>query len=319
MIATDKPVVLFGGGGFVGRHVAQALLARGYRVRIAQRSPRRAMAIRALGNMGQTQFVAVDIGKADQVAAALAGAGAAVNLVGLLKGAMHAAHVAGARAIAQAAASAGLGALVHVSAIGADPASRSAYGRTKGEGEAAVRQAFPAATILRPSIIFGQDDGFTNRFAGLIATGSALPLHVVPLIRGKTRFQPVHVGDVARAIALAVIEPERHAGRTYELGGPDVLTLGEINRWIARAIERPCRFLPVPDGAARALATLTGWAPGAPITRDQFEMLRSDNVVAGDAPGLDIFGIRPAPMAALAPAWLDRYRRQGRFGLPARR
>jgi len=315
MSSLDKPVVLFGGGGFLGRQVAQELLTRGYRIRIAQRDVRATQAIRSLGDMGQTQFVAMDITKADQVAAALAGAGAAVNLVGLLRGAMQAAHVTGARNIAQAAAAAGLEALVHVSAIGADPASASAYGRTKGEGEAAVRAAFPRATIVRPSILFGRDDGFTNRFAQLIATGSAVPLlHVVPLIRGGTRFQPVHVGDVARAIAMAVEAPDRFGGETYELGGPDVMTLAQINSWIAEQTCRRVHFLPIADPLAKAMATLTGWAPGAPITRDQFQMLLKDNVVAPDAKGIDSFGIRPGPLAAFAPAWLAQYRKQGRFG-----
>ncbi len=314
MSATDKPVVLFGGGGFVGRQVAQELLSRGYRVRIAQRAPRAAVKIRSFGNMGATQFVAVDISDADQVAAALVGAGAAVNLVGLLRGDMKTAHVIGAGNIATAAAAAGLDALVQISAIGADPDSNSAYGQTKAQGEAAVRAAFPKATILRPSIIFGRDDQFTNRFAGLIATAASLPLRPVPLIRGETRFQPIHVGDVARAIATAIADPGKFGGETYEIGGPDVLTLGDINKWIAGQIGRSCNFLPIPDGIAKALATLTGWAPGAPITKDQFAMLLGDNVVAPGAKGIASFGIRPAPMAALAPAWLEQYRKQGRFG-----
>ena len=317
MSSLDKPVVLFGGGGFLGRQVAQDLLGRGYRIRIAQRDVRATQAIRSLGNMGQTQFVAVDITKADRVAAVLADAGAAVNLVGLLKGNMQAAHVTGARNIAEAAAATGLEALVHVSAIGADPVSPSAYGRTKGEGEAAVRAAFPKATILRPSILFGRDDGFTNRFAQLIAMGSALPFHVVPLIRGEARFQPIHVGDVGEAIARAIDDPARFGGATYELGGPDVMTLAQINHWIAGQIGRKANFLPLPDGLASTLATLTGWAPGAPITRDQYRMLLKDTVVAPDAKGIDAFGIRPAPMAALVPAWLTQYRRQGRFSSPA--
>jgi len=319
MNRADKPVVVFGGGGFLGRQVAQELLSRGYRVRIAQRNPLSAVAIRSLGNMGQTQFVAVDITRPDQVRAALAGAGAAVNLVGLLRGPMQAAHVDGARNIAEAAAAAGAEALVHVSAIGADSASPSTYGRTKGQGEEAVRTAFPRATILRPSILFGQDDQFTNRFAQLIVAGSTMPvLRAVPVIRGATKFQPVHVGDVARAIALAVDQPERFGGQRYELGGPDILSLAGINRWIAGQIGREVRFLPVPDGAARALATMTGWAPCAPITRDQFQMLLSDNVVAKGARGLAAFGIHPAPLAALAPGWLMQYRRKGRFGATAR-
>lgn len=314
MTATDKPVVLFGGGGFVGRQVAQELLSRGYRLRIAQRTPRLAMGVRSLGNIGQTQFVSVDITNPDQVAAALQGAGAAINLVGLLKGDFKAAHVIGADNIAQAAASAGLDALVHISAIGADPASNSGYGKTKAEGEAAVRAAFPKATIIRPSIMFGRDDGFTNRFAQLIATSASMPFRVVPVIRGETRFQPVHVGDIAEAIALAVASPGKHGGEIYELGGPDVLTLGEINKWIAGQIGRAPNFLPVPDAIAKALATVTGFLPGAPITRDQFEMLLSDNIVSSGAKGFAAFGIRPTPMAALAPGWLVQYRKQGRFG-----
>jgi NADH dehydrogenase len=314
MTVTEKPVVVFGGGGFVGRQVAQELLARGYRVRVAQRAPRQAFMVRSLGSMGQTQLVATDITDPQDVAAAMTGACAAVNLVGLLRGDMHAAHVTGAQNVARAAAAAGLEALVHVSAIGADADSGSAYGKTKAEGEAAVRAAFPGATIIRPSIIFGRDDQFTNRFAQLIATGASLPFRVVPLIRGGTRFQPIHVADVARAIAVAIGDPETFGGETYEIGGPDVLTLGEINSWIAGQIGRSCNFLPLPDGVARALATLTGWAPGAPITRDQYEMLLHDNVVSPHAKGIERFGVRPAPMAALAPGWLVQYRKQGRFG-----
>ncbi len=305
-------VVLFGGGGFVGRAVAQALFARGDRVRIAQRAPRQAYAVRALGGLGYTQFVACDITDPEAVSRALQGASAAVNLVGLLKGDMKAAHITGARNVAQAAAGAGLAALVHVSAIGADPQADAVYARTKGEGEAAVRAAFPAATIVRPSIIFGQDDQFTNRFARLV---SAAP--VVPVIRGDAKFQPVSVADIARAIALAVADPARFGGETYELAGPDTLTLAQIMAWIAGEAGRSPTFVRVPDALARPLAALTGWAPGAPITLDQFKMLLRDTVAAPDAKGFAAFGIHPAPMAALAPAWLMRYRRNGRFARTA--
>jgi uncharacterized protein YbjT (DUF2867 family) len=307
------PVVLFGGGGFLGRAVAQALFARGERLRIAQRAPRLAYAVRALGNLGQSQFVACDIRNAAQVERALHGASAAIDLVGLLRGPMRAAHVDGAAHIAQAAAKAGLRALVHISAIGADPASQSAYGATKGAGEAAVKAAFPAATILRPSILFGRDDQFTNRFAALIASAP-----IVPIVHSATKFQPASVGDVARAAALAVAEPDRFAGKTYELGGPDVLSMAQIMRWIAAEIGRYPQFWPMPDAMASLMATLTGWAPGAPITRDQLKMLANDNVVAADMAGFAAFGIDPAPMAALAPAWLKRYRKHGRFGAPVR-
>lgn len=310
--AAGPVVVLFGGGGFLGRSLAQELFARGYRVRVAQRAPRAAYTVRPLGGLGCSQFTVCDITNADQVARVLEGADAAVNLVGILKGDMQAAHVIGARNIAQAAARAGLGALVHVSALGADPESESNYGRTKGEGEVAVRAAFPTATIIRPSLIFGQDDGLTNRFAGMITSAK-----VVPVVRGGTKFQPAHVGDVARAIALAVADPRTHGGQTYELGGPDVLTMSELLHWIAEQVGREPSFMPLPDPIAKLLATLIGWAPGAPITLDQYKMLLKDNVPSAGAKGFADFGIRPAPMAALAPAWLTRYRKHGRFAKTA--
>jgi uncharacterized protein YbjT (DUF2867 family) len=313
----DRPVVvLFGGGGFLGRTLAQELFKLGCRVRIAQRRPLQAYAIR-LGRLGLVQFVACNITDRDQVARVLDGADAAVNLVGLLKGDMKGAHVDGARNIAQAAAEARLGALVQISAIGADPASDSTYGRTKGEGEAAVLAAFPSATIIRPSLLFGQDDGFTNRFATMIGTACSLPLKIVPIVRGATKFQPAHVGDVAHAIAKAVTDPKTFGGQTYELGGPDVMNMSEIMRWIAKETGRSPNFLPLPDPIAKLLATFTGWAPGAPITIDQYKMLLADNVVSAGAKGFADFGIRPAPMAALAQAWLLRYRRHGRFAKTA--
>jgi uncharacterized protein YbjT (DUF2867 family) len=302
-------ITVFGGGGFVGRQVTQALLASGLRVRIAQRDPLKAAGSRALGNLGQVQLVRADIADEASVRRALDGAQGAVNLVGLLKGDFKRAHVDGAAMVARVATATGLKALVHVSAIGADAASASAYGRTKGEGEAAVRAAFPSATILRPSIIFGRDDQFTNRFAELIAMAP-----IVPLIRGEARFQPVYVGDVADAIAAAIMQPKGFAGKTYDLGGPDVLSMGEINRWLASHTGRDKMFLPVPDAVAGLMARLTGWLPGAPITYDQFVMLQSDNVALTEHPGLADFGIKPTPLAAAAPSWLTRFRKHGRFG-----
>jgi NADH dehydrogenase len=312
MSNTQGPVVLFGGGGFVGRAVAQELFALGYQVRIAQRAPRLAYAVRALGALGATQFVAVDITDKAQVEKVLEGASAAVNLVGLLKGDLQAAHVTGAQIVAEAAAKAGLDALVQISAIGADAASDSAYGATKSQGEAAVRAAFPKATIIRPSIIFGRDDAFTNRFAGLVTSAP-----IVPLIRAEAKFQPVHVGDVAKAVAAAVADAGTFGGETYELGGPDILSMGDIFKWIGTEAGRAPTFVAVPDCVAALIAKLTGWAPGAPITADQYKMLLKDNVVSSGAKGFAAFGIRPAPMAALAPAWLERYRKHGRFGKTA--
>lgn len=303
----DKLVTLIGGGGFLGRYVAQALLAAGARVRIAQRDPRQAFFLKPLGGLGQTQFVAVDIARPETVTRAVQGSDAVVNLVGILAGDFEKYHVAGARTVAKAVADAGIAAFVHVSAIGADPASASRYGRSKGEGEAAVRAAFPGATIVRPSIVFGQEDAFVNRFAGMVAKAP-----VVPVLRAGAKFQPVFVGDVAEAIVAATADPERFGGKTYDLGGPDIITMGGLVRWIAKTIGRAPSIVELPD-AAGALIARAGFLPGAPITWDQWQMLQTDNV-AGEGEGLAAFGVVPTPLEAVAPGWLVRFRRAGRFG-----
>ena len=309
---TDRLVTLFGGGGFIGRYVAQALLSAGARVRIAERDPRRAFFLKPLAGLGQIQFQSADITRPGQVAAAVAGADAVINLIGILKGNFQAVHVVGAGNVAKAAAAAGASALVHVSAIGADPESQSGYGRSKGEGEQAVRAAFPAAAIVRSSIVFGPEDDFVNRFAGL-----ARWLPVVPVIRGAWRLQPVHVADLGRAIAAAALDPAAHAGRTYELAGPQIMSMREVNEWICRAIGRGSKpVLDIPDGLGRLMARLTGWMPGAPITWDQWLMLQRDNVASGDCQGFEAFGIRPVPLAAAAETWLPIYRRHGRWARP---
>lgn len=307
---TNKLVTVFGGGGFVGRYVVQALLDGGARVRVAQRDPSAAAYLKPLGGLGQTQFLAADLTKPASIARAVAGADAVVNLVGTFGGDLDAVHITGARRIAEESAKAGVGALVHVSAIGADASSRSRYGRTKGEGEAAVRDAFANATILRPSTIFGREDAFVNRFAGLIAS-----LPVVPVLKPQAKFQPVFVADVAAAIVAAIGNPGTFGGRTFELGGPDVMTMLALNRWIAGAIGQKARLLPLPDAAGSALASL-GFLPGAPITRDQWIMLQSDAVVGDGVDGFAALGIIPTPLASVAPAWLVRFRRHGRFTSP---
>ncbi len=306
----DRLVTVFGGGGFLGRYVAQELLKAGVRVRVAGRDPSHAYFLKPLGGLGQSQFVAADVTKSASVRRAIEGADAVINLVGILKGDFEKYHVAGARIVAEAAASLQVGALVQISAIGADAASESAYGRSKGLGEEAVRAAYPGATIIRPSILFGAEDNFVNRFAGMIG---ALPF--VPVIRGGVKLQPAWVADVARAIAVAALDPERFGGKTFELGGPEALTMAGLNRWIAGAIGVD-KFLPeIPDPVAALMAKATGWLPGAPMTWDQWLMLQHDNVVSPDAAGFEAFGIAPKPLAAVAPAWLVRYRREGRFGL----
>lgn len=300
-------MTLVGGGGFLGRYVAQALLAAGARVRIAERDPRRAFYLKPQGGLGQTQFVAADVTRAETIARACEGADAVVNLVGTFTGDLRAVHVDGARAIAEAAAANGA-ALVHVSAIGADPHSASLYGQTKGEGEAAVRAADPRAIILRPSTVFGREDQFVNRFAGMIAR-----LPIVPVLRAQARFQPVFVGDVAEAVVAALADAERHAGKTFELGGPEVLTMIQLQRWIAATIGRTPMFAELPDAVGGAMAAL-GFLPGAPITADQWKMLQKDAVAAPGSEGLAALGVTPTPLEAVAPTWLVRYRRAGRFG-----
>ena len=306
----DELVVLFGGGGFLGRYVAQELLRSGARVRIAERDPLDAFFLKPLAALGQAQSVRADITKLESVERAVAGADVVVNLVGVLKGKFQALHVDGAANVAKAAAAAGVKRLVHISAIGADPQAASAYARTKGEGEQAVRAAFPKAAILRPSIIFGPEDDFVNRFAGLM---SRLP--VLPVIRAGTNFQPVWVVDVARAVGKVALTPVGE-GATFELGGPQVLSMLALHEWIADAIAHRPTFVPVPDAAAAAMARF-GFLPGAPITWDQWLMLQHDNVVSQGAKSFADLAIEPAALAAVAPKWLVRYRRQGRFSLNA--
>jgi uncharacterized protein YbjT (DUF2867 family) len=305
----DRLVTLFGGGGFVGRYVAQALHRHGVRVRIVQRDPRRAFFLKPLGGVGMTQFVRGDVTDADRVRAAVEGSDAVINLVGILKGNFRLVHVEGARNVAEAAAGAGAAALVHVSAIGADPEADSRYGSSKGEGEGMVRQAFPQATIVRPSIVFGMEDNFVNRFARM-----ARLLPFIPVLRGGVKLQPVWAADLGRAIAAAALDPRSHGGTTYELGGPQVISMRELNGWICHATGRATKpIVEIPDAIGRTMARVGGWMPGAPITWDQWLMLQRDNVAAEGAPGFEAFGISPAPLAAVTEGWLTHYRRHGRF------
>lgn len=303
----SRLVTIFGGGGFLGRYVAQELLKAGARVRIAERDPSDAWFLKPLGGLGQTQFVPASVTHVASIDHAVAGADAVINLVGILKGDFDTIHHTGAANVAAAAKAAGVAALVHISAIGADPESPSAYGRSKGEGEVAARAAFPGATIIRPSVVFGQEDGFLNRFAAMLA------LPFVPVLRGNVKFQPVWVADVGRAIAAAALDPAAYGGKLFELGGPEVVTMTGLNAWLARMTGHNPTFLPVPDAIGAILATVVGALPGAPITRDQWLMLQADNVVAPGASGLEAFGIKPTPMEAVAPAWLVSYRPHGRF------
>jgi len=303
----DGLVTLIGGGGFVGRYAAQALMRTGVRVRVAQRDPRQAFSLKPLGALGQSQFVVADVTRPDTIRRAVDGATAVVNLAGTFGAGMARVQADGAATVAEAARAAGVGALVHLSAIGADRESPSLYARSKALGEEAVREAFPSATILRPSTVFGREDQFVNRFAALMEKAP-----VVPVLRAGARFQPVFVGDVAEAIRAAVAEPRRFGGETFELAGPDVMTMRELLGWIAEATGRKPRFLELPDFAGGLIAA-GGFLPGAPITKDQWLMLQRDSVASAESHGLEALGLTPTPLAAVAPQWLVRYRRMGRF------
>jgi NADH dehydrogenase len=303
-----KLIVLTGGGGFFGAHVAQELLDGGARLRVVCRHPERAFRLRALANLGQIQFVRADITRLESLPALVAGADGVVNLVGAFNGDLDTLHVTAPAALAAAASAAGAGAFVQVSANGADAASPVDYARTKAEGEAAVLAAFPKATILRPSILFGQDDAFINMFAGLI---SRLP--VLPIFGPAAKFQPVFVDDAAAALANALADPARHGGKTYELTGPEVITMGELNRSIAAAQGRSTLFAELPDALSGLIASVTGWLPFAPLNSDQWALLKAGNVSTG-LPGLKVLGVTARPLGLFLDRWMVPYRKHGRFG-----
>lgn len=312
-ILKGRLVVVLGGSGFVGAHLAQELLSRGARLRIACRHPERAYRLRPLGNLGQVQFARCDVTDPAALARTLAGADGVVNLVGAFAGDLDALQGQGAGQIAQAASKAGAGSFVHVSALGADAASPVGYARTKAEGEAAVQAAFAKATVLRPSVLFGPDDNFINMFAQLIA---ALP--VLPVFGPQAKLQPLFVDDAAAGIANALADPATHGGKTYDIAGPEAITMLDLNRAIAAAQRRQRLFVELPDAVSGVIAAATGWLPGAPITRDQWRLLKAGNALAG-ANGLKALGIAPRPLELFLERWMTRYRHNGRFAgrLPA--
>ena len=304
-----KVATVFGGSGFIGRYVVKRLAERDYIVRVAVRDPEAALFLKPMGVPGQIVPVGVSVTDDAGVAAAAAGAEVVVNLVGILhetrKATFTAIQAQAPGRIGRAAAAAGVRAVVHLSAIGADPASPSAYARTKAEGELALREAFPAATVLRPSIVFGPEDGFFNRFAALAQFIPALPLYG----GGQTKFQPVYVGDVADAVMAALSRADA-AGRTYELGGPRVYTFRELLAYILRVTGRRRLLLPLPWSVGRLQARVFELLPNPPLTRDQLLLLQRDNVVAPDALTLADLGITPKAVEAIVPGYLGRFRRR---------
>ncbi len=315
-------VTVFGGSGFVGTHIVRALARQGWRLRVAVRRPWQAYRLRMLGDVGQIEVAQANVRAAETVERALEGAEAAVYAVGVLfqsgRQRFEALHVEGPQIAAEAAARLGAERFTLISAIGADADSPALYARTKAAGEAAVRAAFPAATILRPSIVFGPEDHFFNRFAGLATLSPALPL----IGGGATRMQPVFVGDVAQAVARALIDPAA-ASRSFELGGPSVRSFRELMQLMLAEIGRPRLLLAVPWTAAEAigfggdlLAALRATFPMLPepqLTSDQVRMLRVDNVVAPGAAGLPDLGVTPTPLEAILPTYLYPYRKGGQY------
>ncbi|QUD86232.1 complex I NDUFA9 subunit family protein [Phenylobacterium montanum] len=310
-------VTVFGGSGFIGAQVVRALAKRGYRVRVAVRRPGLAYKMRMLGDVGQIEVVQANVRAPASVARALEGAQACVNLVGVLYEAgrqkFQSLHAMGAHNIAEAAAAAGVASLVQVSAIGADASSPAKYARTKALGEAEARKAFPGAVILRPSIVFGPGDHFFNRFGQMAALSPVLPL----IGGGETLFQPVFVGDVASAVAACVADPST-AGKTYELGGPATYSFKALMQLMLQVIGRHPFLAPIPFPLAKLIGTV-GDAVAAvspfppPLTADQVELLKVDNVVAKGALGLGDLGISPTAVEVVIPAYLFRYRKGGQY------
>ncbi|HYZ27296.1 MAG TPA: complex I NDUFA9 subunit family protein [Geminicoccaceae bacterium] len=303
----NRLFTIFGGTGFIGRYVVCRLANRGGRIRVISRSPRtHGHHLQPLGRVDQIVVDSADLNSEDSLRRAVGGAAGVVNLIGILHetGRQKFAEVQGALPGRIAAAAAEGGArLVQISAIGADAASASAYARSKAEGERRVREAFPDATILRPSIVIGPEDGFFNRFASLARMLPALPL----IGGGRTRFQPVYVGDVAQAV-VAALERDDCRGQTYELGGPQTYTFAELMRYMLKVVGRR-RLLPtVPFGVAMAQARLLELLPDPPLTRDQVELLKVDNVASSDLPGLQALDITPTPIELIVPQYLSRYR-----------
>ena len=302
----SKLVTIYGGSGFVGRYIVRRMAKAGWRVRVAVRNPNEAMFVRPYGVVGQVEPILCNVRDDASVKAAMQGADAVVNLVGAFSGNLRRLMGEAPGWMAEAAARAGAQAFVHVSAIAAEPEDETEieYAAAKKLGEERVLAAFPKATILRPSILFGEDDNFINMFAGLIST-----LPVLPVFGPDAKLQLVYVDDVAEAAVRALEDPGKHGGKIYELGGPEELSMMEINEAIAAAQKRKRTFLPMPDGLSATFAAL----PGTPMGSDQWKLLKQGNVASGAFPGFDRLGIEPKPLDLFLDRWMVRYRKHGRF------
>jgi uncharacterized protein YbjT (DUF2867 family) len=310
----DKLVTVIGGSGFIGRHVVGSLAKRGYRVRVACRRPDLAGHV-FFGVPGQIALVQANLRFPDSIAAACDGAFAVINLPGLLfesgKQKFDAVHTAGASIAAKAARAAKAKVFIQMSAIGADPESRSAYGRSKAEGEKLAKLGFPGAMIMRPSIVFGPGDGFFNKFAAMARFSPALPL-----VGAATKFQPIFVGDVADAIAT-LVDRGQADGKTYELGGPETASFKELLEFVLATTLRKRLLINLPFPLASLMGALTGWLPKPPLTMDQVELLKSDNIVSSAAQteqrDLKGLGISARSFRSIVPTYLYRFRSEGQF------
>ena len=312
----DQTITLLGGSGFLGRHIVARLAADGLRLRVAVRRPEKALFLKPMGDVGQIELVQANLRHPESLARAMEGADAAINLVGLLhesgRQRFASVHVDGAGAVAEAAAKAGVRRLIHVSAIGADANSDSAYARTKAGGEAAVKAAFPKATLIRPSVVFGPEDKFFNRFAGLARISPMLPL----IGGGRSRFQPVFCGDVAAGVARSLSRPET-AGRTYEFGGPRIYTFRQLMELVLACTGRRRALVPLPVGLAKFDAWFLQLLPNPLLTVDQVKLVMADNIVAEDAATLADLGVEARAAESVVASYLGRFRETGQFAAVA--
>jgi len=308
----NRTITLFGGSGFIGRYIVRDLAQAGWTIRIAVREPKRARFLKPLGDVGQITPIPASLLHEDSVKAAVTGVDAVVNLVGILfergRRSFEAVHVEGARRAALAAKEAGARQFMQISAIGADPNSDAAYARSKAAGEEAVKEAFPGATILRPSIVIGPEDDFFNRFGAMAQLAPALPL----VGGGTTKFQPVYVGDVAEA-AARLLNGQAEGGKTYELGGPQIFTFRELMELLLEEIGKKRLLIGLPSGIASLMGQVLRFLPNPPLTPDQVRLLRYDNVVGTNAQGFAALGMTPQAIEAILPTYLDKYRSGGRF------
>lgn len=309
-MSTNSPlnnalVTVFGGGGYIGNYVAQSLLERGARLRIASRNPEKAHVLKPLANLGQLQFARCDITNEDSLAAALTGSDYVVNLVGAFDGDLEELMGEAPGNMARIARANGAKGFVHISAIGPDADSSAAYARGKAMGEEKVLEAFPEATVLRPSIVFGKDDSFLNMFGQMIEM-----MPVLPVFGPNAKLQLVYVDDVAEAVAVALENPSEHGGHIYELGGPEQLTMMEINQRIAEAQGRTRKFLAMSDGLSGLFAAM----PLTPMSRDQWTLLKPGSTVSGEHRTFADLGIDPRPLGLFLDKWMQRFRKFGRFG-----